>query len=91
MVSTRLHCRADRLLVKCVFGTFLDNALRDSRIEAMKKNLMVEQGLTFTRAIEIAQRMESAAQKTKEFKGHSSAIANTIHRKRISLLFNVKR
>ena len=66
-----------------MFGTFLDNALRDSRSEAMKKKLLVEQGLTFTRAIEIAQRMESAAQKTKEFQG--SQLADIAHARHMEL------
>ena len=59
-----------RLTVHCEFGNFLDEALCDRFIyglwsKAMQKKLLVEVGITFTRAFEIAQSMELAAQKTK--------------------------
>ena len=60
-----------RLSAHCEFGTFLDDALRDRfvcglRSEAMqRKQLLLETELTFSRAAEIAQNMESAASDTK--------------------------
>ena len=67
-----------RLTAHCEFGTFLDDALRDRfvcglRSEATQKKLLVEASLTFSRAVEIAQSMESAASKTKLLQSHTSA------------------
>lgn len=64
-----------RLTAHCEFGTFLNDALRDRfvcglRSEATQKRLLVE---AFTRAVEIAQSMESAASKTKQLQSHSGA------------------
>jgi len=69
-----------KLSIHCDFGTFLNDALRDRFVcglksEAMQKKLLVEAELTFTRAIEIAQGMESAARKAKELQSHSPAEA----------------
>lgn len=66
-----------RLTEHCEFGNFLDDALRDKfvcglRSEATQKKLLVETRLTFARAVEIAQSMESAASKTKQLQSHSS-------------------
>lgn len=65
-----------KLSVHCRFGDFLDDALRDRfvcglRSEAMQKKLLIETDLTFKRAIEIAQSMESAATKAKELQSHN--------------------
>ncbi len=65
-----------KLSVHCKFGDFLDDALRDRfvcglRSEAMQKKLLIETELTFKRAIEIAQSMQSAATKAKELQSHS--------------------
>jgi len=69
-----------KLSIHCDFGTFLNDALRDRFVcglksEAMQKKLLVEAELTFTRAIEIAQGMESAAREAKELQSHSPAEA----------------
>lgn len=68
------------LTVKCEFETFLDQALRDRfvcglRSESIQKRLLSEDSkLTFTKAVEIAQGMESAASKAKEFKGATPGV-----------------
>ena len=67
-----------RLSAHCEFGTFLDDALRDRfvcglRSEATQKKLLVETNPTFSRAVEHAQSMESAASKTKQLQSQSSA------------------
>ena len=69
-----------KLSIHCKFGDFLDDALRDRfvcglRSEGMQKKLLIEAELTFQRAIEIAQSMESAATKAKELQSHSPAAA----------------
>ena len=71
-----------RLTVHCEFGNFLDEALRDRfvcglRSESMQKKLLVEEGLTFARAVEIAQSMESAAQKTKLLQSTATTVSPT--------------
>ena len=60
-----------RLSMKCEFGPFLDDALRDRFVcglqnEAVQKKLLLESKLTFPRAVEIAQNMEAAASKTRQ-------------------------
>ena len=65
-----------KLFIHCMFGDFLDDVLRDTfvcglRSEGMQKKLLIEAELTFQRAIEIAQSMESAATKAKELQSHS--------------------
>ena len=55
----------------CEFGPFLDNTLRDRfvcglRNKAAQKKLLVEAKLTFPRAVEIAQSMETVATKTRQ-------------------------
>ena len=67
-----------RLSAHCEFEAFLDDALRDRfvcglRSEAMQKKLLLEDRLTFSRAVEIAQNMESAASKTKQLQSQSNA------------------
>ena len=69
-----------KLSIHCQFGDFLDDALRDRFVcglksEGMQKKLLIEAELTFKRAIEIAQSMESAASKAKELQSHSPAAA----------------
>jgi len=69
-----------RLSAHCEFGTFLDDALRDRfvcglRSEAVQK-LLVEISLTFTRAVEITQNMESAASKVKQLQSQSNAVSS---------------
>ena len=53
-----------RLSIKCEFGDFLDQALRDRfvcvRNEALPRKLLTESDLTIKRAQELAQSMESA-------------------------------
>ena len=64
-----------RLTLNCEFKTFLDQALRDRfvcglKCESMQKHLLSEdKKLTFSRAVNIAQGVESAESKAKEFKG----------------------
>ena len=71
-----------RLTVHCEFGNFFDEALRDRficglRSESMQKKLLVEEGLTFARTVEIAQSMESAAQKTKLLQSTATTVSPT--------------
>ena len=63
-----------RLSIRCEFGDFLDQALRDwfvcgVRSEALQKKLLTEAELTIKRAQEIAQSMESADRNSKDLKG----------------------
>ena len=76
-----------RLSTKCEFEAFLDQALRDRfvcgiRSESVQKKLLTEdhKTLTFTKAVELAQSVEAAEEKTKEFKGSTPAIAPPVHR-----------
>jgi len=67
-----------RLSAHCEFGTFLDDALRNRFVcglqsKAVQKKLLVEISLTFTRAVEITQNMESAASKVKQLQSQSNA------------------
>ncbi len=67
-----------RLSAHCEFGAFLDDALRDRFVcglcsETTQKKLLVEANLTFARAVEHAQSMESAASKTKQLQSQSQA------------------
>ena len=62
-----------RLSIRCEFGDFLDQALRDRfvcgvRSEALQKKLLTEAELTIKRAQEIAQSMESADLSSKDLK-----------------------
>jgi len=66
-----------RLSIKCEFGDFLDQALRDRfvcgvRTEAIQKKLLTEADLTIKRAQEIAQSMESADRSAKDLKGDAT-------------------
>ena len=63
-----------RLSIKCEFGDFLDQALRDRfvcgvRNEALQRKLLTESDLTIKRAQELAQSMESADLNAKDLKG----------------------
>ena len=63
-----------RLSIKCDFGEFVDQALRDRfvcgvRSEAIQKKLLAEADLTIKRAQEIVQGMESADKNAKDLKG----------------------
>ena len=75
-----------RLSIKCEFGDFLDQALRDRfvcgvRSEGLQKKLLTEADLTIKRAQEITQSMESADLNSKDLKGDASArdTADSIH------------
>ena len=62
-----------RLAITCEFGDFLDQALRDRfvcglKTDSIQKRLLAEDGLTITRALEIAQGMEAAAANAKDLK-----------------------
>lgn len=66
-----------RLSIKCEFGEFLDQALRDRfvcgvRTESIQKKLLTEADLTMKRAQEIAQSMESADKGVKDLKGDTT-------------------
>lgn len=68
-----------KLAIKCDFGDFLDDALRDRLVcglwnEPIQKRLLTEKDLTNARAIEIAQGMEAADQRTKEMHGASPSV-----------------
>lgn len=63
-----------KLSIRCEFGTFLDQALRDRfvcgvRNETMQKKLLAEDGLTVARALGIAQSIEAADKNSRELKG----------------------
>ncbi len=67
-----------RLATHCEFQTYLDEALRDRfvcglRSEAAQKRLLTETKLTFQRAVEIAQGMESAAENARKLQSPSRA------------------
>ncbi len=58
------------LSIKCEFGTFLNEALRDRlvcglRSEAIQRRLLTETALTLDRAVELSQGMEAADRNTK--------------------------
>ena len=66
-----------RLSIRCEFGEFLDQALRDRfvcgvRSEALQKKLLTEADLTMTRAQEIGQGMECADQGARDLKGEAA-------------------
>ena len=66
-----------RFSIKCEFGEFMDQALRDrfvcgARSEALQKKLLTEADLTIKRAQEIAQSMESADLNAKDLKGDAT-------------------
>ena len=68
-----------RLSIKCEFGDFLDEALRDRfvcglRSETIQKRLLAEHDLTFVRAVEIAQGAEMADRNAKALKGTEVAV-----------------
>ncbi|XP_048578018.1 uncharacterized protein K02A2.6-like [Nematostella vectensis] len=67
-----------KLSTHCEFGTFQDEALRDRfvcglRQEAIQRKLLTEKTLTFAKALEIAQSMETAESKSSELKGSGSS------------------
>ena len=76
-----------RLSIKCEFGDFLDQAVRDRfvcgvRSEAIQKRLLAEAGLTSARAREIAEGMETADKDAKDLKGASvqtSIVAESVN------------
>ncbi len=76
-----------RLAIKCDFGDFLEQALRDRLVcglknDAIQKRLLQEKNLTNARAIEIAQGMEAAEKRTKEMKGTSASVMQIVKEKR---------
>ena len=71
-----------RLSIKCEFGEFLDQALRDRFVcgvhsGAIQMKLLVEAKLTIRRAQEIAQGMESADRDAKDLKGDADQRTRT--------------
>lgn len=63
-----------RLTVDCEFKEHLDEALRDRFVcglqsEAIQKRLLGESELTFSKAVEMAQTMETAAKNAQQLKG----------------------
>ena len=69
-----------RLSIKCEFGDFLDQALRDRfvcgiRSDAIQKKLLAEPKLTVKRAQEIAQGMETADKDVKDLKQSGDIVA----------------
>ena len=68
-----------RLSIKCDFGDFLNEALRDRfvcglRSESIHKRLLPEHDLTFVSAVEIAQGAEMADRNAKALKGTEVAV-----------------
>ena len=68
-----------RLASRCQFGAFLAEALRDRLVcgllsENIQKVLLTKADLTLEKALETAQGMEAAAQKSKELKDRSDAV-----------------
>ena len=62
-----------KLAINCQFGAFLDEALRDRlvcglRSEQTQKRLLAEPELTLAKALQIAQAIEAANNRTKEMK-----------------------
>lgn len=74
-----------KLSIRCEFGAFLDEALRDRfvcgvRNETIQKKLLAEDGLTVTRALEIAQGIEAADKNAKELKGSENpSLHDSLH------------
>ena len=76
-----------QLATKCQFGNFLDQAIRDKlvcslRSEAIQRKLLTEDGLTTSRAVEIAQGMESATTKAREIQESGGGQINKVFNKR---------
>ena len=72
-----------RLAITCDFGAFLDRALRDQFVfglhsEQIRKTLLAEDGITLTRAVEIAQAKESAFRDAKALQGATNATATVL-------------
>ena len=72
-----------KLSIRCEFGTFLDQALRDRfvcgvRNETMQKKLLTEDGLTVARALEIAQSIEAADKNSRELKGSDVTLQDSL-------------
>ena len=68
------HACLRKLASRCQFGEFLPQALRDKLVcgllsEAIQKALLAKADLTLDKAVDVAQGMEAAAQRTKELKG----------------------
>ena len=71
-----------RLSIKCEFGDFLDQALRDRFVcgihsQAIQKKLLAEAKLTIQRAQEIALGMESTDKDSKDLKGPAAGDSGT--------------
>ena len=71
------------LAITCDFGAFLDRALRDQFVfglhsEQIRKTLLAEDGITLTRAVEIAQAKESAFRDAKALQGATNATATVL-------------
>ena len=63
-----------KLSIRCEFGTFLDQAIRDRFVcgvhsESIQKKLLAEDGLTAAKALELAQSIEAAEKNARELKG----------------------
>ena len=74
-----------KLAIRCKFGTFLAEALRDRLVcglnsESIQKALLAKQDLTLESALETALCMEAAAKKAKEMKERSGQAAGSVHK-----------
>ena len=72
-----------KLSIRCEFGTFLDQAIRDRFVcgvksETIQKKLLAEDGLTAARALELAQSIEAAEKNARQLKGESLATGDSI-------------
>ena len=69
-----------KLSIRCEFGDFLDQAIRDSFVcgvksDTIQKKLLAEDGLTAARALEIAQSIEAADKNARELKANEHSIS----------------
>ena len=69
-----------RLSIRCEFGDFLDQAIRDRfmcgvKSDTIQKKLLAEDGLTAARALEIAQSIEAADKNARELKANERSIS----------------
>ena len=68
-----------KLAIKCAFGDFLNDALRDRLVCGMKdsrirKRLLIEQDLTLTKAIDISKSLEGVELEVKEMDDNSRKV-----------------
>ena len=75
-----------RLSIKCEFGDYLEQALRDRlvcglRSKAIQEELLTKRGLTLVRAQEIAEGMEAASRNTLQLNLKTPPMVNVVNKK----------